>query len=167
MQVPIERAGELRNGLPIRILSPEGAGTLATTSDLFISPRVDDQTQSMLVKGAIRNPDGRLRSSQFVRARVVWKTTEGLAIPVTAVVRINGQYFAFVAEEAEGPNGKSGARREAARHQSRPDHRRQLFGAWRHCGRRAHCRLRRAEAGRWRADCADAGDQSDFLIRNS
>ncbi len=37
-----------------------------------------------------------------MRARIVWKTTRGLTIPVTAVVRINGQFFAFVAEPAEG-----------------------------------------------------------------
>ena len=108
VQVPIERAGELRNGLPLQILNSDGATTLATTTVSFISPRVDDQTQSVLVKGTVPNANGRLRSSQYVRARVVWKTTEGLAIPVTAVARINGQYFAFVAEEARGPSGQSG-----------------------------------------------------------
>ena len=63
---------------------------------------MDDQTQSVLVKGIVRNSDGRLRSSQFVRARIVWKTAEGLVVPVTAVVRINGQFFAFVAEDGGG-----------------------------------------------------------------
>ena len=38
---------------------------------------------------------------------MVWKTTEGLVVPVTAAIRINGQYFAFVAEETKGPDGKS------------------------------------------------------------
>ena len=50
----------------------------------------------------MRNPDGRLRASQYVRARIVWKTTEGMVVPVTAVLRINGQFFAFVAEDAGG-----------------------------------------------------------------
>ena len=84
------------------MLSSDGAETLATTTVSFISPHVDDQTQSVLVKGTVRNPDGTLRSSQFVRARIVWKTAEGLVVPVTAVLRINGQFFAFVAEEAGG-----------------------------------------------------------------
>ena len=107
VQVPIERARELKNGIPIRILTNDGSATLGTTTVNFISPRVDDQTQSVLVKGLVRNPTGALRASQSVRAQVVWKTAEGLVVPVTAAIRINGQYFAFVAEETTGPDGKS------------------------------------------------------------
>jgi RND family efflux transporter MFP subunit len=100
--VPIERAGALRKGLPIQILGNDGAENLGTTVVDFISPRVDDQTQSVLVKGQVRNPGGALCSAQYVRARIVWKTGEGLVIPVTAVLRINGQFFAFVAEDVGG-----------------------------------------------------------------
>ena len=102
VSVPIERAGDLKNGLPIQVMSSDGLQKLATTAVSFISPRVDDQTQSVLVKGTIRNAGGTLRSAQFVRARVVWKTAMSLVVPVTAVVRINGQFFAFVAENAGG-----------------------------------------------------------------
>jgi len=102
VSVPIERAPALKLGLPMEILSSDEHTRLATTSVGFISPHVDDATQSLLVKGAVRNPDGTLRASQFVRARIIWKTTPGLVIPVTAVLRVNGQYFAFVAEDAGG-----------------------------------------------------------------
>jgi RND family efflux transporter MFP subunit len=102
VSVPVERADDLHAGLPIAILDSEGTDVLGNTEVNFISPRVDDQTQSVLVKGLVRNPDARLRASQYVRARIVWKTGEGLVVPVTAVVRINGQFFAFVAEEADG-----------------------------------------------------------------
>ena len=54
------------------------------------------------MKGAVRNPDGALRPSQYVRARIVWKTSDALVVPVTAVLRINGRFFAFVAEDAGG-----------------------------------------------------------------
>lgn len=109
VQVPIERAPELKNGLPIRLLNNAGSGVIATTTINFISSRVDDQTQSVLVKGLVQNTDGALRASQYVRARIVWKTAEGLVIPVTAVLRINGQFFAFVAEEPdEGGRGRQG-----------------------------------------------------------
>jgi RND family efflux transporter MFP subunit len=100
VSVPIERAGELKIGLPIRVLSGDAKQNLAETKVNFISPHVDDQTQSILVKALVHNPGGSLRSSQFVRARVVWKTSQGLVVPVTAAVRINGQFFAFVAEGA-------------------------------------------------------------------
>ena len=117
VQVPIERAPDLKNGLPIRILNSDGSDTIATTAINFISPRVEDQTQSVLVKGLVQNPSGTLRALQYVRARIVWKTTEGLVIPVTAVLRINGQFFAFVAEDAkkggqDGPGGQGGQGRQ-------------------------------------------------------
>ena len=102
VSVPIERASELKNGLPVAVLSSDGVQVLAMTSISFISPRVEDQTQSILVKGLVRNSDRRLRSSQFVRARIVWTTRQALTIPVVAVLRISGQHFAFVAEDAGG-----------------------------------------------------------------
>jgi RND family efflux transporter MFP subunit len=102
VSVPVERAGELKNGLPIQILGQDGADTFGVTAVNFIASHVDDQTQSVLVKAQVRNPDGKLRASQYVRARIIWKTAEGLVLPVTAVLRISGQFFAFVAEEAGG-----------------------------------------------------------------
>jgi RND family efflux transporter MFP subunit len=107
VQVPVERAPDLKIGLPLRVLGNTGSGSTASTTINFVSPHVDNQTQSVLVKGIVRNPSGALRASQYVRVAIVWKTTEGLVIPVTAVLRINGQYFAFVAEDAG--QGRQGA----------------------------------------------------------
>jgi RND family efflux transporter MFP subunit len=106
VQVPVERAGDLKNGLPIRVLKGDGSSQLATAAVNFVSPRVDDQTQSILVKGLVRNPERAMRVSQSVRAQIVWKTGTGIVVPVTAPLRINGQYFAFVAEEIKGADGK-------------------------------------------------------------
>jgi len=106
VQVPVERAGDLRNGLPVRVLTGDGRTALATTTVNFVSPRVEDQTQSILVKGLVRNPNGAMRAAQSVRAQIIWKTGDGIVIPVTAALRINGQYFAFVAEDASSADGK-------------------------------------------------------------
>jgi RND family efflux transporter MFP subunit len=76
LNVPVERAGALRKGLPLQLLGNEGDETIATTVVDFISPRVDDQTQSVLVKAQVRNRDAKLRASQYVRARVIWNTGE-------------------------------------------------------------------------------------------
>jgi RND family efflux transporter MFP subunit len=100
VSVPIERANHLKTGLPIHVLPNEGDEPLASTAITFISPHVDDQTQSILVKGLVANPRLTMRGSQSVRARIVWQTTEGHVIPVTAVLRVNTQFFAFVAEDA-------------------------------------------------------------------
>src|SRR5207244_2677044 len=51
IDVPIERAAALKRGLPIAIVSGDGSQELARTTVSFISPHVDDQTQSVLVKG--------------------------------------------------------------------------------------------------------------------
>ena len=44
-----------------------------------------------------------MRVLQFIRARIVWRSLQGLTVPLTSVVRISGQYFCFVAEP--GPQG--------------------------------------------------------------
>ncbi|MCX6545847.1 MAG: efflux RND transporter periplasmic adaptor subunit [Acidobacteria bacterium] len=98
--VALDRSRDLKLGLPVQVLDSQGA-LLASARVTFISTRVDDQTQSILVKARLAG-DGRLRSSQLVRARIVWRQVEALAIPVLSVVRINGQPFVFVAQEKNG-----------------------------------------------------------------
>ena len=39
---------------------------------------------------------------QMVRASVLWSTHAGIAVPVIAVSRVSGQFFAFVAEQDNG-----------------------------------------------------------------
>jgi multidrug efflux pump subunit AcrA (membrane-fusion protein) len=76
---------------------------LATNKITFVSPTVDTATQSVLAKAALVEGRGQFRSDQFARASVVWTTEPGLTIPVTAVTRVNAQFFAFVAEkDAQG-----------------------------------------------------------------
>jgi multidrug efflux pump subunit AcrA (membrane-fusion protein) len=74
---------------------------VARTSVYFVSRRVDDQTQSVLVKAKVP-PSAGVRSSQYVRARIIWRTRPGLTVPFVAVVRVNGQPFVFVAEPKDG-----------------------------------------------------------------
>jgi RND family efflux transporter MFP subunit len=101
IQVPIDRSPELKLGLPVQMLDAEGKVT-ATNPVSFVSPRVDDRTQTVLVKSALREAPPALRTQQFARARIVWSTAPGLTIPLTAVSRISGRYFCFVAEQGAG-----------------------------------------------------------------
>ncbi len=52
----------------------------------------------MLAKALLRNVPPAVRVQQFVRARIVWRNVQGLLVPITAVTRVNGQYFCFLAE---------------------------------------------------------------------
>jgi RND family efflux transporter MFP subunit len=97
IQVPLERAPDLRLGLPVQLLDSDGK-VMATNPTSFVAPRVDVATQSVLVKSLLRNAPPTLRSQQFTRARIVWSVTDGLTVPVVAVSRISGQFFCFVAE---------------------------------------------------------------------
>src|SRR5438093_1981061 len=100
VSVPVERAPQLKLGMPVRILDSTN-NVLAESHVTFISPQVDDQTQTVLVKAGIENK-GSLLPAQFIRARVVWGTRQTPTVPVLAVSRISGQYFAFVAEPDKG-----------------------------------------------------------------
>src|SRR6266446_384191 len=100
--VPAERARNLKVGLPVRLLDSAG-NSAGDTRITFVSPQVDTETQSVLAKAMVENSPGKLRIAQQVRAQITWGTHEGPVIPVLAVQRINGQFFAFVSvKEAKG-----------------------------------------------------------------
>src|SRR5216684_955190 len=94
--VPAERARYLKLGLPVRILDNNNRAGIETHIT-FVSPQVDTDTQTVLAKATIGNSQAKLRIAQQVRAQITWGVHEGPVIPVLAVLRINGQFFAFVA----------------------------------------------------------------------
>lgn len=99
--IPVERSSRLKAGMPVEIM--DGAGNVVADSRIsFISPEVDNTTQTVLIKAQIANHEEQLRHLQFIRARVVWGTREGLVVPILAVSRLGGQYFVFVAEDQGG-----------------------------------------------------------------
>ena len=107
LPVPVQQAPDLSLGLPVRLVNDRG-DTVTDTKITFIAPSVDPATQSVLAKAALDRPEG-LRNDQFVRARIVWRAADGLKVPVVAVTRVNGRYFAFVAEK--GPQGTTAHQR--------------------------------------------------------
>jgi RND family efflux transporter MFP subunit len=98
--VPVERSAQLKMNLPVQILDSTGK-VLTDTKISFISPQVDNTTQTVLIKARISNGNDALRQSQFIRARVIWGTHQNPEVPILAVSRLAGQYFAFVAEPQE------------------------------------------------------------------
>jgi len=99
--VPIEHSAQLKMNLPVQVIDSDGK-VLADSRISFISPQVDSTTQTVLVKARIANGNDALRQSQFIRARVVWGTHKNPQVPILAVSRLGGQYFAFVAEPQNG-----------------------------------------------------------------
>lgn len=94
--IPLDRASNLRLGLPVKLLDDQSR-VLQTGRISFIAPNVDPTTQSVQVKATFANPKNQLRTAQFVRARVIWDTRPGVLVPTTAISRLAGKDFVFVA----------------------------------------------------------------------
>lgn len=95
--VPVERSSQLKMNLPVQVVDSNGK-VLTETNVSFVSPQVDNTTQTVLVKARIANGNDALRQSQFIRARIIWGTHLSPQVPILSVSRMAGQYFAFVAE---------------------------------------------------------------------
>lgn len=101
ISIPSEHAQGIHMGGPVEVLDGSGK-VLLKTNVYFISPQVESGTQSILVKAPADKAADLLRNLQLVRARIVWSTHSGITIPVIAVQRVSGQFFAFVAEQDSG-----------------------------------------------------------------
>lgn len=99
VSVPVQEAQKLKLGLPVQLVDDAGQ-ILATAPVSFVAPSVDPSTQSVLAK-AVLGDAGIFRPEQIVRARIVWTEAPALTVPVVALNRINGQFFAYVAEAGD------------------------------------------------------------------
>ncbi len=101
VSIPSEHARDIKLGAPVEVIDKNDNVLLKTAVD-FISPQVETGTQSILVKAPANQAADALRSMQLVRARILWSTHSGITVPVIAVSRVSGQFFAFVTEQDNG-----------------------------------------------------------------
>jgi RND family efflux transporter MFP subunit len=101
ISIPSEHAHEIKMGVPVDVLDNAG-NVLLKTQVYFISPQIETSTQSVLAKAPADKAADALRAMQLVRARITWSTHSGITVPVVAVSRVSGQFFAFVAEQQDG-----------------------------------------------------------------
>jgi multidrug efflux pump subunit AcrA (membrane-fusion protein) len=110
IQIPLEEADKLRPGLPVRLLDNRNQ-PMQTGRISFIAPDVDPATQSIQAKASFDNA-GNLRTAQFIRARVIWDQGQGLLVPTSAISRLAGRNFIFVAtpfQSSQCGSGNAGA----------------------------------------------------------
>ncbi len=107
VSVPIEDASKLRLGMTVEVLNQQGQ-SVGPSRIFFIAPSTDNNTQSVVVKSLFDNSNNQLRANQYARARVIWDQHPGVLIPTTAVSRIAGQTFVFVAQTQQ-PSGQAQA----------------------------------------------------------
>ncbi|MBC8000835.1 MAG: efflux RND transporter periplasmic adaptor subunit [Leptolyngbya sp.] len=98
VSIPTEYSHKLRRGMTVELSNTAGE-KLGNAKVFFISPNVDNQNQTVLVKAVYDNLAERLRAGQLVNAKVLWKTESGILLPTPAVMHLSGQDFVFVAEQ--------------------------------------------------------------------
>ncbi len=102
--VPVGRVASIKPDTMLALVTDDGK-VVCEEKPSFISPQVNVDTQSVLVKAVCPN-DGVLRTAQVLKARLVWAKHESLTVPTAAVTRQAGQYFVYVAGAA--PMGQTG-----------------------------------------------------------
>jgi len=99
ISIPAEKSAAIKIGTPVQLVDDDG-NPGARAAITFVSPRVDSNTQLILVKALIPNRDHRYRNNQLLHLRVIYSERPQMLIPVTAIIRLSGQPFAYVAEPA-------------------------------------------------------------------
>jgi RND family efflux transporter MFP subunit len=105
-QVPLERSSNLRRGQLVKLLDDKNKAVRSGQIS-FIAPAVDPAAQSVQAKAAFTNVGDVLRTSRFVRARVVWNAHSGLLVPTTAISNLEGKDYIFVAQPFQSSGCKA------------------------------------------------------------
>jgi RND family efflux transporter MFP subunit len=101
LPIALERKEDLKLGLSVQMVDAQGK-VLATGRISFISPSVNQDSQTILAKASFDNSQRLFKDGQFVRAEVVWKQKlNAVVIPMTAVQFQGDQRFVFIAEGEE------------------------------------------------------------------
>jgi RND family efflux transporter MFP subunit len=98
--VPLAQAPRLRPGLVVEILDGQEKA-IARGQISFVSPDVDNDGQSVLVRATFSNENQKLLNGQLVQARIIWQQDTGLVVPTVAVTRIGGESFVYVVQDKE------------------------------------------------------------------
>ncbi len=106
LPIPVSRTNQLRAGLPVELLDATGK-SIAMGKVSFIAPNATADSQTILAKATFANPNGKLINLQSVQGKVIWVERPGILIPVTAVSRLGGKTFVFVAQQQQTPDGKT------------------------------------------------------------
>jgi len=100
ISVPLNESKRLRLGLPVQMLDVQGKPT-ATGKISFISPDATSNSQTVLAKANFGNSNNQLLNRQSIQTKVIWDERPGILIPVTAISRLGGETFVFVAQAPE------------------------------------------------------------------
>ena len=78
--VSVEKKSQLRKGMAIELINAKGEN-IGIAKVFFISPEINENTRTVLIKALFDNAKDKMRSGQFARARINWNQHSGLIIP--------------------------------------------------------------------------------------
>lgn len=93
--LPVEKVFDIKAGLPVEVLDNNN-NVVGSSEISFISPSVNTNTQTILVKAILHNTKGVLKADQSVKVRVIYSKAPGILVPTGAVSHLGGQDFVFV-----------------------------------------------------------------------
>lgn len=97
MSIPVEIAPQVHTGMLVRLLDQQSR-VIGTSKVFFISPNIRSEDRSVIIKSLYDNTANQLRTDGYVSAQVVLDEHPGVLVPTTAISRIGGQSFVFVAQ---------------------------------------------------------------------
>ncbi|MGF1515285.1 MAG: efflux RND transporter periplasmic adaptor subunit [Elainellaceae cyanobacterium] len=106
LEIPIEYRDRLRTGLPVQVVVGPNKDAIASGRISFVSPQVNAATQSILATASFTNGVG-LQDDQRVITRVIWSEQPGVLVPTTAISRLGGQTFVYVAQAETSEAGET------------------------------------------------------------
>jgi RND family efflux transporter MFP subunit len=95
--IPAEKAASVSKDSIIEILNSQGE-IIGSSNIFFVSPTVEADSQTVLVKALLKNPENLFRDGQEVNSRIKWGEKKGLLIPTSAVSRFGGNAFVFLVQ---------------------------------------------------------------------
>jgi len=93
--LPSEKVFDIKKGLPVDVLDNKN-NVVGSSKISFVSPVIDKDTQTILVKANISNPKGILKADQSVKARVTFNDAQGIMAPTSSIMHAGGQDFAYI-----------------------------------------------------------------------
>jgi RND family efflux transporter MFP subunit len=95
--IPSEKAVQVHLGMPVSLVATDGK-QYGDSKVIFISPVVDSNSQTVLLKSLFTNAKSELRADQTVTSQIVWQEHPGITVPTSAVTQQAGKYFVFLAQ---------------------------------------------------------------------
>lgn len=93
--VPVDKVFELHKGLPVEILDNNN-NVVGLSNISFISPAVNTETQTILIKSVLYNQSEIFKADQSVKVRVIFNQRNGILAPTSAISHMAGQDFVFL-----------------------------------------------------------------------